>query len=77
MGVYFRCLTCGRLAALADSESLVRCPSPTCGSMNSEIITADAARALLQAINGLPAADDPRTGRMRSPPDVPGTQPAR
>ena len=65
MGVYFRCLTCGRLAALADSESLVRCPSPTCGSMNSDILDAEAARALLQVIGTQPMAAEPRAGGKR------------
>jgi DNA-directed RNA polymerase subunit RPC12/RpoP len=66
MGVYFRCLTCGRLAALADSETLVRCPSPTCGSMNSDILDAETARALLQVVGGQPPSE-PRGSQKRAP----------
>jgi hypothetical protein len=54
------------LAALAESESLVRCPSPTCGSMNSDILDAEAARALLQVIGGQPPPAELRGGEKRA-----------
>lgn len=47
--MYYRCLACGRLAALPDFGKLDRCPWPACGSMNGEVIDAEAARRLLAA----------------------------
>ena len=58
--MYFHCLACGRLVALAESPRPVRCPSFECGSADGEVVSAEAARNLVEA--GAAVVVEPKTG---------------